>query len=179
MAPRRRGFTVVEILVALAIIATLAAILIPALGSNIGKSDTSRMATDLSSIQTAAQSFVGDVHRFPSSISELTTNIVANSSTDIDGGTIPSNLAPRWKGPYLSRTVITNTATGAISDAFTKVVGDNGGNYLTVTVTGISPTDFAGIEDLLDNGTTSSTSSTAGSIRYTGTTLTFLALPIQ
>lgn len=173
---RRSGFTLAEVLVTLAIIAVMAAVLLPALNSQLSKGDTGRLASDFTNIQTGAQAFVSDVHRYPATVSQLTTAL-SGTPTDLLTVAIPATLVAKWKGPYINRDV-GNTAGGAISTSFASVAGGNGVNYLTVTVTGISLTDFTNIEAILDEGVAGAASST-GSIRYTGTTLTFLALPIQ
>ncbi len=174
----RRGFTLAEVLVTLAIIAIMAAVLLPALNQQISKGETGRLASDLTNIQTAAQAFLSDVHRYPSTLAQLTTSV---SGTDINGTTIPTALQQKWKGPYISRDVIANTGSGGtIANAF-AIVTSNSINYLTVNVSNIALSDFANIESVLDEGTASSTSSTVGNIRYNSasSTLSFLALPIQ
>lgn len=176
--PRRLGFTLAEVLVTLAIIAVMAAVLLPALNSQLSKGDTGRLASDLTNIQTAAQAFVSDVHRFPATTTQLTTAITSGSA-DLLTNTIPGTLTAKWKGPYLAKDAVANTAGGVISPTFTSVTGGNAINYLTVSVTGVSVQDFANIENILDEGTASTTSAAAGNIRYTGTTLTFLAIPVQ
>ena len=171
----RRGFTLAEVLVTLAIVAIMAAVLLPALNSQISKGDVGRLASDLTNIQTAAQAFVSDVHRYPANITQLTASA---GTTDINGASIPSALTAKWKGPYLSRDVVTNTgAGGTIQNTFT--ISTSGTiSYLTVQVTNIATADAANIDAILDEGGTSS--STTGSIRTSGTTtLLFLALPIQ
>ena len=114
---RRRGFTLAEVLVTIAIVAILAAVLLPAVNSQIAKGDTSKLTTDLVSLQTAAQSFVSDVHKYPSSITELTTAITSGS-TDINGTAIPAAILTRWHGPYVERDVVSNTAGGTFSQTF-------------------------------------------------------------
>jgi len=175
---RRSGFTLAEVLVTLAIIAVMAAVLLPALNSQLSKGDTGRLASDFTNIQTGAQAFVSDVHRYPATVSQL-TNALSGTPLDLVGVAIPATLVAKWKGPYINRDV-GNTAGGVISTSFTSVPGGNAVNYLTVTVTGVSLTDFTNIEALLDEGV-SGTSTTSGSIRYNAasSTLTFLALPIQ
>ena len=178
---RRAGFTLAEVLVTLAIIAVMAAVLLPALNSQLSKGDTGRLASDLTNLQTAAQAFVSDVHRYPSQVSELTTQPLAASTTLDNTGAntavIPATLLAKWKGPYLTKDVLGNTAGGTISATFTATQSaSNSIWYLTVSVTGVSLSDFNAIDAILDEG---ATGSTTGSVRYTGTTLTFLALPIQ
>ncbi len=176
----RRGFTLAEVLVTIAILAILAAVLLPAVNSQLAKGDTARLTADLTSLRTGAQSFVSDVHKFPSTVAELTTAI-SSGSTDIDAVTFSSALVTRWKGPYVDREVVSNTAGGTISPTFSTLVGANAITYLTTTVTGVTGADFASVENVIDEGTSSTTSSSAGSIRYNSasSTLTFLLLPIQ
>jgi general secretion pathway protein G len=176
---RTGGFSLPEVLVALALIAILTAVLMPGLTSQVRKSDATRIEGDLTALQAAIQAFVADVHRFPATTTQLTTPLV-NGATDLDVATIPNSLVARWKGPYLTKSLIGNTAVGAISNTFTRVTDSGTGvDYIVVTVTNTTNTEFAEIEDMLDAGTASSTSSTAGSVRFSGTTLTFFALPIR
>src|SRR5438552_3028167 len=79
-----RGFTLAEVLVTLAIIAVMAAVLLPALNSQLSKGDTGRLESDLTTIQSAAQAFVSDVHRFPANVAALTTAITSGT-VDLNG----------------------------------------------------------------------------------------------
>jgi hypothetical protein len=87
----------------------------------------------------------------------------------------------KWKGPYVQKDAISPSGIGTFTSTFSQVAGTNGINYLSVSLTNVSAADFARIEDLLDEGNSSSTSSTSGLVRYSSTnsTLTYLALPIQ
>lgn len=177
----RRGFTLAEVLVTLAIIAIMAAVLLPALNSQISKGEVGRLASDLTNIQTAAQAFLSDVHRYPQTTAELTTT--ATGGLDINGVAIPSTLTAKWKGPYLSRDVLASTGSGGTISTTFATVTPSGGSvaFLTINVTNIASSDWANIEAILDEGTTGATSST-GVIRYATAnsgTLSFLALPIQ
>jgi type IV pilus assembly protein PilE len=181
MRSKRRGFTLAEVLVTLSIIAIMAAVLLPALNSQIGKGDAGRVASDLTNIQTGAQAFLSDVHRYPASLSHLTT-LITTSQTDLLGNTYPSTLVAKWKGPYVQKDVISPSGIGTFSSNFTTATGGNSISYLTVQLTNVSVQDFGRIEDLLDEGNSSSTSSTSGLVRYSSTangTLSYLALPIQ
>lgn len=169
----RSGFTLAEVLVTLAIIAVMAAVLLPALNQQLSKGDTGRLASDLTSLQTAAQTYLSDVHRYPASVAQLTAT---PSGNDLLGAALPQALINRWKGPYLTRDVLATTGGGgSISSAFASV-----SSTLAVVVTNVTATDFANLESVFDEGTASSTSSTAGVVRMSGTaSILFLALPIQ
>lgn len=180
MKKETRGFSLAEVLVTLSIIAIMAAVLLPALNSQIGKGDAGRVASDLTNIQTGAQAFLSDVHRYPASLTHLTTAITASQS-DLLLATYPSTLVAKWKGPYVQKDAISPSGIGTFTSAFGTTAGGNGINYLSVSLTGVSSADFSRLEDLLDEGNLSSTSSTSGLVRYSSTnsTLTYLALPIQ
>ena len=174
----RKGFTLAEILVTLAILAVLSAVLLPALNSQIGKGDAGRVTNDLVAIRVASQAFLSDVHRYPSNIAHLNAPIT-NVMTDVLGSTYPAALTSKWKGPYLAKEVIGPTPLGTISQGLTSTAGANGLNYLTVTMTNVPFADFAKIEEIVDENSATSTSSTTGNIRWASNTLSFLALPIQ
>lgn len=181
MRNRRYGFTLAEVLVTLSIIAIMAAVLLPALNSQIGKGDAGRVASDLTNIQTGAQAFLSDVHRYPANLTHLTSQITVGQ-TDMLGNSYPSQLAAKWKGPYVQKDAVTPSGIGTFVSAFTTATGTNSINYLTVQLTGVSIQDFARIEELLDENISTSTSSTSGLVRWSSTsggTLSYLALPIQ
>jgi type IV pilus assembly protein PilE len=177
-AYRKSGFTLAEVLVTIAIIAIMAAVLLPALNNQLSKGDTSRIASDLTNLQSGVQAFVSDVRQYPSTTDQLVTTL---TGSDANGVTFSASAIDAWKGPYVSRDVLSNTGGRAtISASFTKTATSST-DFLTVTVSPISGDQFASLENTLDEGTTSSTSSSAGLVRfnYASSTLKFLLTPIQ
>jgi type IV pilus assembly protein PilE len=176
-AKEKSGFTLAEVLVTIALIAVLAAVLLPALNKQLGKGDASRVATDLKAIETGINTFYDDVHRYPSDLTHLTTAITT-AQNDIFGNVYTATNVAKWRGPYVSKDVITATGLGTFTSALSRATGANNASYITVNVTGITADDFAKIEDTLDEGNSSSTSSTSGVIHWssTNTTLTYFAV---
>ncbi|HVW99327.1 MAG TPA: type II secretion system protein GspG [Candidatus Babeliaceae bacterium] len=87
----RSGFTLIEIVIAITIIAILGAVAGPPLFKWIAKGKVTATNTTLKAVNTAIQTFQADTSTFPTSLSELLTR--------------PSEekIAKRWDGPYLEK----------------------------------------------------------------------------
>jgi general secretion pathway protein G len=94
MKPRKayktRGFTLIEILIVMAIIAMLAALVAPSIMGAFGGSQRKVALSQMSSLATALDSYRLDVGRYPRELSGLLE--------DDDAG------RDVWNGPYLQRT---------------------------------------------------------------------------
>lgn len=180
----RRGFSLAELLVGLAILAALAAVLIPAVTGQIAKSDASRAIQDLTNIRTGIEQFVADVHRYPGKVSHLTNQILV-AQQDINIITYPAGLVGRWRGPYLGKDTLPGghqTGFGAVvRDSLVRLTYQAGVNYVTVVVAGITQTDF----DRMDLEVDGTINAATGLLRWvTGgvsgvDTVKYLTIPIQ
>jgi prepilin-type N-terminal cleavage/methylation domain-containing protein len=174
----RKGFTLPEVLVTLAIVATLAAVLLPALNSQLSKGDAGRAASDLVSLQTAIGAFASDVRRYPDSLAQLTTAITT-SNTDINDAAYTSGHVAKWKGPYLSKSLVSNTLPTAFGGTITgdfESLAIGGTNFLTVTVAPIAQADFDKVDLIIDE----TVSAVSGQLRWvTPDTARFYATPLQ
>jgi len=171
---RRTGFTLPEVLVTVAIVAILAAIVVPTVTNQIGKGDDSNLATNVSSLRTGITAFVSDVRKFPSRLQHLLT-LPISTDDDITGGDYGTAAVNRWRGPYQTGSLqaaaanATDSTLMALAYALDSLSDTSftaaGNGYIGVTFGGVSSTASAlHIDSLIDGGT----GQAAGSLRWLG-----------
>lgn len=185
----RRGFTLAEILIALALIALLAAVLLPTVAGQILKGDAGRVMQDMDAVRGGIEQFLADVHRYPGKYSDLSKQVTALDvdHVDINGAQYTAGLAAKWSGPYVTKdTMSAGIATGfggTIHNVFVKRPNTNGVDYVTVRIFGITEPDFLRIDEQIDGPSATTTlAKETGLFRFTaGTvdTVKYLAVPIQ
>jgi prepilin-type N-terminal cleavage/methylation domain-containing protein len=175
--PRRTGFTTIEVLVSVVILALLASVVIPAAYRRIADSYVNTMANDLSTIAQAINTYHDHVAMWPSTVGQLIT-APAPGATNICAGVMAIADTARWRGPYLTipvstsgiqvdNMIISNTLSRSTSPAPTT---------LQITVTNVDATTDATLESLFDG---SNIDNTSGVIRYnSGTSTLTFNLPI-
>jgi type IV pilus assembly protein PilE len=195
---KRRGFTLGEVLVTVAIVAVLAAVVIPAITSQITKGDLGRVQGDLQTLKGSISQFVADVRKYPRSIGQLVV-LPTTSHTPVNSNTTYSDQELlRWRGPYLDRDSTTapntgyslrmtstsstgpfkfDTMTVGVSGVSSSSPGSSDMMYLVVTIPKADQTTALALDAAMDDGVL-----TTGAIRWkagTTDTLKFLALPIN
>jgi prepilin-type N-terminal cleavage/methylation domain-containing protein len=173
----RRGFTLVEMVVTVGIIAALAAIVYPTVVKQFDSADPARAAEDLNSITTGLEVFGVNVRpQQPRDIEDLVNRIrTVNTNDDSTARSAAYSIADSvaWNGPYLGISIPFGTAQGAtvISSGFDASIlnrlglydidiGATGGDttvgvtaatdFLAVRITGLSGAAFLSINSLID-----------------------------
>jgi len=108
-ARRYRGFTLAEIVVAVAIVALMAAVIVPTVAGSLRQSQASAVADELTNLTTAINAYRQNVLKYPFKLDLLTNTPVAGTSQDICGVTMVALNVNKWQGPYLSRPIATST----------------------------------------------------------------------
>ena len=100
---RRNGFTLPEVLVTVAIVAILAAVVVPAVTQQISKGEDGQITGGLQGVITGVTSYSADVRRYPLFLSDLSTTPATGDSTP--GGVLTDAEVARWRGPYMQTEV--------------------------------------------------------------------------
>lgn len=87
------GFTLVELLFAVAIIAVLSAIAIPTYNGYIDQTKNKTAITDIYMIQTAIERFYTETFRYPATLADISTGL-------------PNNGLDPWGNPYVYLNII-------------------------------------------------------------------------
>jgi len=88
-ARKARGFTLIEIMVVVAVIALLGAMIAPTLFNKVLQAEETRVAQDIRAISSALSFYRLDNYRYPNQNQGLEALLSAPSGMD------------RWNGPYL------------------------------------------------------------------------------
>jgi prepilin-type N-terminal cleavage/methylation domain-containing protein len=122
-APRRRGgFTLIETIVTVGLLAVLAAFVIPTVIQKAGAGDPVKVASDVTAIGTGLATFVSDVKGgYPNQIRLLTDlPTLQNHFVDSTTAFTPGQIAA-WNGPYLAATIST-LATDSLATGYTAFI---------------------------------------------------------
>jgi prepilin-type N-terminal cleavage/methylation domain-containing protein len=112
---RRKGFTLIETVVTVGLLAVLAAFVVPSVIRKADSADPVKVANDLNAISSAIQTFSSDLKgTMPGDIQDLTQPVmvsaVCNRVTPCDTTithtkTYTASQALLWRGPYLSASI--------------------------------------------------------------------------
>ena len=170
----RRAFSLPEILVAIAIIAALSVVALPAVMNKLTEARAAALAETLDGINEAVQSYRGNVGRYPRRLSQLTAKPLTGAQESCLGTTPDVNIN-QWRGPYSSRafpTTGTSFGDAMIQDTLDRDP-DNAGStpYGTafVVVTEVDR-DVAFLVERSFDGISGTPDYVGGTVRWTLTT---------
>jgi prepilin-type N-terminal cleavage/methylation domain-containing protein len=180
----RRGFTLVELVAALAIAALIAGILVPQLMSRLSKGESGALVTNLRNLSDAIASYRTDLGAYPRQLAYLSAPPAAGTQ-DLCSVNLP-NVA-LWRGPYLDRTISTNGLASGGSTIANAIVRDPTSTVTTTAyanlVIQVNEVDLAianDVESQLDGDgslTTGAVRWTVGSVAGRGTL--YYRIPIR
>jgi general secretion pathway protein G len=90
---RRRGFTLIELIVVILILAILAALIVPRVTGRTDDAKRAKAASDITALGNALNTFRLDIGRYPTTEEGLQS--LRQQPNDADG----------WKGPYLQKPI--------------------------------------------------------------------------
>lgn len=103
MGRRSGGFSVVEMVVTLAIIAILMAALLPTISRRVSDSGITALAESLEALRASIQRFKAHTGEYPGELSQLKVRPV--NGNRLCGGTMGLAASNAWKGPYVASTM--------------------------------------------------------------------------
>jgi prepilin-type N-terminal cleavage/methylation domain-containing protein len=176
----RRGFTLIETVVTIGIIAALAAVVYPAVVKQFDTADPARLAEDLNNIRTGIETFGVNVRPHqPKDLEDLVNLITVAAPDSTARGALYSTAdVASWKGPYITLSVL-DAASGndtVVTTGFGAVILNrlglydiglaNGGDtvstpnainaeFIVIRIKGLSGAAFNAVNGLLDGPTES------------------------
>ena len=115
----RPGFTLVELLIVIIVIAVLAAIAIPKFVNSSARSKEASLHADLKLVRNAVELFHNDTGGYPALLSDLSATTAPASGKDSTGAAY-SIVATNWKGPYVATVPTDPVSTTALTYSITS-----------------------------------------------------------
>ncbi len=104
MRNRQNGFTLIEIMVVVVILAVLGALVVPKIRENVDKARVTRAQSDIRAIQTALDLYRLDNFKYPTTEQGMQALVKQPADPTItnyrSGGYLPSLPKDPWNNPY-------------------------------------------------------------------------------
>ena len=120
----KRGFTLIETVVTVGIVAAMAAVVIPQVARQFDAADPTRISNDLKNIQTAIETYSVNVRTLPGDLDDLANPLTVGAGGDSTITTATSaprldgNEASLWQGPYLDQSIVEVATESLIGTAY-------------------------------------------------------------
>lgn len=116
---KRLGFTLVELLIVIIVIAVLAAIAIPKFVNSSARSKESSLHADLKLVRDAIELYHNDTGCYPAALADLSATSAPSAGKDSTGASY-SITASNWKGPYVASVPLDPVASAALTYSITS-----------------------------------------------------------
>lgn len=161
-----RGFTMVELIVGLAIVVMLAAVVTPAITATIDRERVNQGADMLAGLSLAMGSFYTDINDNPSRLSHLTSPITT-AQVNSCGNAYDNGDVIQWLGPYYrARVIPPNTGlpvfVGRARDLLSRTPSGPQPGVLGIMVDGAREEDVLALDRKIDG----EDGATGGTIRW-------------
>ena len=181
----KRGFTILELVVALTMVVVMLAVIVPSVKTRLDQAQASSLQTTLDGVLLGIRNYKTNVARYPQRLQQLSYIPTTNRPFDICGNNILGS-ASKWRGPYVSVQIDTTSPTDPASPRGLPI-GDYVANDLLVRSPTYSSTpgrvevqvpdvikdDYTNLNLLVDGQSvpplTANGSDTAGTVRWTST----------
>lgn len=175
----RRGLTLVEILIVMAVLATLAAVIYPAVSVQLRRGQASALANQLSSLREAIANYRTNVQNYPTLLTQLTVQPVAGDDDSCGIDLTPANRNA-WRGPYITQNIVGNMPAGdaMIQNDIQRLPATTGGGpigLLQILVTGVDANAAADLEQQFDGNNNFA----SGTILWDGVSVLTFQIPIR
>ncbi len=185
----KSGFTLIEMIGVIAIIAILAAFITPKVFQAIQDSKVTRFAGEINGFKTAVTNWYKDIGTLRSldaaGVSQNAADISFHTQLITNGGVV-AGLWAQWDGPYIDSvnsdfgTLTIRTQNGSGAGAPNATGGnsfdldDDGTNdmagrrVVAIRVVGVNTGDALKLDGIIDKGLTVGSRATSGRVKYNG-----------
>lgn len=158
----RAGFTIMELVVAVSIMAILAALTIPSISRYVDDAGITSTASTLSDLAASITKFQSDISSSPFRLTQLARLVTANDTTSCSGvgsatprTTFTAASAARWtrNGPYYTKALNVNgfpLPIGTAKDTIYRTSISTAPGFLQIQIPGVTFDDAMQLNTLVD-----------------------------
>ncbi|HYC53300.1 MAG TPA: prepilin-type N-terminal cleavage/methylation domain-containing protein [Gemmatimonadaceae bacterium] len=178
MSVRRQAMTLIEVLIALAILAIIAAVVVPTTAGQLRQGHSTALANQLTNLRSAIANYRENVGAYPISLTQLTTQPIAGD-TDSCTANLSNAELNAWRGPYVNQNIVGAMPVGnaAISTALTRTTISGATGDLQIVAMGVDNDIALALEQQFDGNNNLNTGNITWTTANNGTLV--LHIPIR